>query len=260
MGSFNLGPLSSDGTPKSEFHSVSSQKPTDVFSFSLDNSGNINRARRGFTADADVKLYRFEDLNGNGVYDDQNEQVLIGESSRGDTKEEAINIANQPAGYYWAEVSSYRGVNNTAYDLRLSTTPFQQPSNLLPVEKEVGALTSTQTFTDAEERSEFGLSNNDTSDIYHFVVNTAGNFSFSLTGLTADADIRLIQDSNGNRVVEPNLTFPSDEVLEVSRQSGTTDDSITQFLNPGDYYVQVYQYAELPTDSQGIGYTLTMAP
>lgn len=254
---FNLGSLSE--TPIVESHSVGNSDPIDTYSFSLASSGNINLSLTGISAGADADVRVFQDWDGNGMVDSgEREFGEVGRSARGSNLHESINLANQDAGAYVAEVYQYSG--DTSYNLRLSTTPFRAPSNLLPVEREVGALTDTQTFTDAEDRSALGLGNDDTSDIYHFVVNTAGNFSFSLTDLTADVDIRLIQDTNGNRVVEPNSTFQSGEVLGVSQNSGTADDSISQFLNQGDYYVQVYQFGDVPSGSQGIGYSLTMTP
>jgi hypothetical protein len=250
---FNLGTLNSNGTPAFAHHFVGNSDSSDTFSFKLASSGNINLALTGMSADADVRLYR--DFNGNGIVDSGDTQV--GVSRRGSNSDESINIADQGAGAYVAEVYQYSG--DTNYDLRLSTTPSHAdpPSNLLAAETEVGSLTSSQSFNDSlsnNDDSEFG-DNIGTANIYHFVVNTAGNFSFNLTGLTADADIRLIQDSNGNRVVDPNTISPSGEVLGVSRHGDTLDESITQFLNPGNYFVQVYQYA-----NADINYNLTMTP
>jgi len=41
-----------------------------------------------------------------------------------------------------------------------------------------------------------------TSDLYHFSVGTDTTFSLSLTGLSVDADVRLIRDTNSNGIVD----------------------------------------------------------
>jgi hypothetical protein len=239
---FNLGTLNSNGTPTVASNFVGSSDTRDTFSFTLGTSNNINLALTGLSNDADFSVYR--DFNSNGIVDVGD--TLVGSSARGGSADDSINIADQAAGAYVVQVDRFSG--DTKYDLRLSTTSFRSPSNLLPTETEIGSLTTSQTFS-----SQVG--NNDTSDIFHFVVNAARSFRFALSGLTGDADLRLIQDRNSDLVVQ------ADEVIATSTGGSTFADSITQSLNPGDnYFVQVYQFAGIPTDSSSINYTLTATP
>ncbi|MHC5936078.1 pre-peptidase C-terminal domain-containing protein [Nostoc sp.] len=234
---FSLGTLSDNATIVNNF--VGDSDPQDTFSFSLDSNGNINVALTGLSADVDVKV--FQDLNGNGIVDAGDTQV--GSSSGDGTSDDSINIANQAAGAYVAQVNRY-STNNSNYDLSLSTTVFGSASNLLPSDVLIGPLTSSRSFKDS-------LSNNDTSDIYNFVVNTAGSFTFTLHPIKSDdPDLRLIQDINSNLVVDPG------EVITTSSVGSGSNDVITNFLNPGDnYFVQVYQFSGDP-----INYSLTAAP
>jgi hypothetical protein len=234
---FSLGTLS--GNPIIVNNFVGDSDPQDTFSFSLASSGNINVALTGLSADIDVSV--FQDLNGNGIVDTDDTQVAT--SSRGGTSDDSINIANQAAGAYVAEVNRFSD-NNSNYDLSLSTTAFSSASNLLPSDVLVGSLTSFTSFNDS-------LSNNDTSDIYNFVVNTAGSFTFTLDPVeSVDPDLRLIQDINNNLVVD------SGEVITISSFGSGSNDVITNFLNPGDnYFVQVYQFSGDPID-----YSLTATP
>ncbi|MEG4215090.1 S8 family serine peptidase [Microcoleus sp. Pol14C6] len=78
----------------------------------------------------------------------------------------------------------------------------------------------------------------DIDDFYRFDTNTNSNFSLRLDGLTADADVDLIQDRNSNGV------FDLGESIGSSFESGTTPDVINlSNLAPGTYYVQVSSYS-----------------
>ncbi|MCC5598453.1 PPC domain-containing protein [Nostoc favosum] len=234
---FSLGTLSNTPAVISNF--VGDLDPQDTFSFSLPSSGgNINLALTGLSGNADVKV--FKDLNSNGIVDGVDTEV--GTSSRSGTFDEGINIANQAAGPYVAQVDPFS--SNSGYDLRLSTTALNSPSNLLSSDVLLGVLTSSRNFKDS-------LSNNDTSDIYNFVVDTAGSFRFTLDPVESlDPDLRLIQDINSNLVVDPG------EVIAASSAGPGVNDVITNFLNPGDnYFVQVYQFSGDP-----INYSLNATP
>jgi Leishmanolysin/Bacterial pre-peptidase C-terminal domain len=80
------------------------------------------------------------------------------------------------------------------------------------------------------------VTNNDTSDFYRFNVNQSGVFTASLTDLTGDADVRLIQDKNNNGSIDAN------EVIAWQWERGTTSESIRRFLSAGAYTLQVMNY------------------
>jgi hypothetical protein len=58
-------------------------------------------------------------------------------------------------------------------------------------------------------------------------VGTQSNLTLSLTGLTANADVQLLNSSGG--------------VITTSAKTGTTSESIASLLNTGTYFVRVYQ-------------------
>jgi hypothetical protein len=222
MAEFNLGTLSNTPIIASNF--VGNSDTQDTFSFSLDDTGTINLALTGLSTDADVQLYR--DNNNNGVIDVDTDTYITG-SFRGGSSDDTINVESQAAGDYLVQVYQFSG--DTKYDLRLSTTSTYAPSNLLPTETEVGILSGTQTFNDS-------VGENDTADVYHFILDSARDFSLSLTGLSSDADVRLIRDSNSNLAVDEG------EVIASSTAGSTFSESINQFLTAGEYFVEVYQF------------------
>ncbi|OUC14009.1 MAG: hypothetical protein B0A82_14600 [Alkalinema sp. CACIAM 70d] len=76
----------------------------------------------------------------------------------------------------------------------------------------------------------------DLNDVYQFSVAQSGIFTAHLTGLSGDADVKLIQNSNGNDQID------SGEILAWQWERGTTGESLRRFLNPGNYYLQVNSY------------------
>lgn len=69
---------------------------------------------------------------------------------------------------------------------------------------------------------------------YAFNVNQTGVFTANLTGLTGDMDVQLIQDSNGNGLVDP-----GESILAWQWERGTTRESLRRFINPGNYLIRV---------------------
>lgn len=230
--------LDLSGTPFEDSNNLQAIGTTWNANFNLASTSNLNvvlevfpqsfdaDAERG-DGDADLRLY--QDTDNNGEFNSSID-LLIGSSTLGGDSDESINLESVAAGNYVVEAYMVSG-DNINLDLSLSTS---DPSNLLPTEVEVGTLNDTQTFTDFVDST-------DTADVYHFsVVDTAINFSLSLTDLSADADVRLIQDTNNNGIVDVDL----DEVIASSTFGSTTSDEISAFLNLGEnYFVQVYQHS-----------------
>jgi hypothetical protein len=103
-------------------------------------------------------------------------------------------------------------------------------------------ITSTpQTVTD-------WIGSTDSNDFYRLTLNHRSSFNLNLDGLSADADVQLIQDMNGNGVNDLG------EVIAFSMNSGTTAESISKFLEPGNYFIRVY-----PRSSEGSNYNLTVS-
>jgi hypothetical protein len=181
MAEFDLGTLIRDANPVGKRELVGNTDIKDTYSFRLENDNNINIALTNMTANADVRLFR--DFNGNGLRD-TNDSKISTSSIRFGNQPESINpsslLNNVDAGSYLIEVNRVGSVN-TEYDLRVSTNAISKPSNLVTAETEVGTLTASRTFNEA-------IVNSDTSDSYHFAVNSSRNFRFDLSGLSGDND------------------------------------------------------------------------
>ncbi|MGI0486937.1 C2 family cysteine protease [Pantanalinema rosaneae CENA516] len=203
---------------------VGSSDTQDYYRFNLAYGGSFNLSLTGLSADADVYL-----MNSVGS--------VIASSTRSGAQDEAINVAGLAAGDYYVRVFQFNG--DTNYTLQLSGN---NPSNLLPVETNVGLLSGTQTFSGY-------MSNLNTADTYSFSVMDAltwngwiptwqsTNINITLSGLSSDADVRLIRDANGNGIID------GSDVLTGSYRSGSVAEWISSSLSTGTYFVQVYQYS-----------------
>lgn len=81
------------------------------------------------------------------------------------------------------------------------------------------------------------VSSSDILDFYRFRLDTRSDINLMLAGLSNDADLYLIRDTNGNGLVD------SGEVLASSFRSGTQVEAISLTdLAAGDYHIAVAQY------------------
>lgn len=234
MAEFNLGTLNT--TPKLTKNFVGDNDTSDVFSFSLGKTSNLNLALTNTSQDADLRVYK--DVDGNGKLDKKIDTLI--DQSASSNPDESLNIGSLKAGKYLAEVERFVGAN-TNYQLRVSatdpagtsnSTSQTRASNLLPTEVNVGIINSN-----GFRESGF-VENFNTADVYRFQAAQSGNFHLDLTGLNADADVRLIQDFNGNKVVD------SVDVIGSSTRGGTNSETIDASLTAGvSYFVQVYQFS-----------------
>lgn len=204
----------------------------DFYTLNLTGS-NLNITLTGLSSDADVELIR--DLNNNGSFD-TNE--VIAYSSRGGFADESLNLSNLATGQYFVRVKQWFG--DTNYTLRVSPERF---NNLLAVENDLGILSNVRTLTDPsysegetlDRRN--GISSTDTSDLFRFSLSSIRDVTLTLTGLSSDADLRLIQDMNNNGIVDT-----GEEIYRSSRGS-TLNEAINKVLLAGDYFAQVFQYS-----------------
>jgi hypothetical protein len=205
----NLGTINSTQTI-TEF--VGSNDTNDYYLINLGANSNLNLSLTGLSADVDVQL-----LNSNGT--------SIAYSNRIGNPDEAINLSSLAAGNYYVRVYQYSG--NSNYTLRLSNT---KPSNLLPTENNLGTLSGFRTFGG-------NISNNNTAETYRFSLSSTSNdFNITLSGLSADADVRLIRDANSNGVID------TGEEITGSRNGSNNPELIRRALGAGNYFVQVFQY------------------
>ncbi len=187
---------------------VGSTDTNDYYRFTLANSGNFNLGLTGLTADADVQL-----LNSSGS--------VIASSVRAGTASESIT-SQLSAGTYYIRVYPYTG--NTNYNLAVSATGggnVDLAGNTLATARAITVGSSTTSYTD-------WVGSTDTNDYYRFTLANSGNFNLGLTGLTADADVQLLNSSGS--------------VIASSVRAGTASESITSQLSAGTYYIRVYPY------------------
>jgi serine protease len=193
----------------------------DVYRFSLNTTSDLNLNLTGLSADADLFLIR--DFNNNGLLDSID--TLANSRAAGITPE-AISINGLSAGNYFAVVQQYIG--DTSYTLTLTA---DAAGETLFSARNLGSLNSSVSLIDY-----VGIS--DPLDYYRFSLNTLSNLSVNLQGLTADADIFLIQDFNNNGIAE------SWETLAFSNFVGSSPETINlNGLAAGNYFVAVNQYS-----------------
>jgi hypothetical protein len=212
----DLGSLSDDATRLSGW--VGATDTIDFYRFQL-NGYHLNVNLIGLGADADLRVIR--DVNNNGIID---YGEILASSSRDGTYDETINLSGLVSGDYFVEVVRFSG--DTSYALQVSNS---YTNDLLGVETDLGDLSGAQVFSGH-------IDNDNTSDVYKFTASTVYNVNISLTGLSADADVRLIQDTNSNGIVD------SDDVVAYSSRGWTDAEKITSAIPGWNYFVQVNQW------------------
>ncbi len=191
---------------------VGSTDTNDYYSFSLANSSNFNLSLTGMTADGDVQL-----LNSGGS--------VIASSTNGGTASESIT-GQLSAGTYYIHVYPYQSAN-TNYNLAVSATSIDLAGNTLATARAITVGSSTTSYTD-------WVGSTDTNDYYSFSLANSSNFNLSLTGMTADGDVQLLNSSGS--------------VIASSALGGTASESITSQLSAGTYYIRVYPYQSANTN------------
>lgn len=228
----NLGTLGSTPVVKNN-SDLTTSDPTDVFQFQITSGKNINLSMTDISAgdDADIRLFR--DANNNGVLDSFDRNVGLA-STRASNQDEAINFKTS-SGTFFAEVSRFApgSSGDVSYNLALSATepsgtlPISaSSSNLLPKEFVLGDLSGNVTRTG-------NVNNQNTTDVYSFSLEVLERVDIRLDGLSSDADIRVIRDSNNNRIVD------AGEVIASSTNAGITSELISNIDVSGNYFLQV---------------------
>ncbi|MCU0518475.1 MAG: PPC domain-containing protein, partial [Oscillatoria sp. Prado101] len=189
----NLNAASDLGTLGSETVSsfVGDANFEDIYQFSISATSDFNLTLSGLSADADVSL--IQDFNGNGEIDFDE---YIDSSTTAGNSDETISRVLQP-GTYFVAVAQYEG--DTNYNLSLSASPLANvPQDLAGqtpnAARDIGTLSATQSFTDF-------VGNADFDDLYRFSTSTVSSVSLSLNGLSADADLFLVEDLNSDGVI-----------------------------------------------------------
>ncbi|MBW4434935.1 MAG: S8 family serine peptidase [Pelatocladus maniniholoensis HA4357-MV3] len=97
------------------------------------------------------------------------------------------------------------------------------------------------TFTNNSYTFSDQVSLKDPVDFYKFTLEGKSSFLLDLTHLSANADVQLIQDANGNGVTDKG------EVIAASKRAGKKAESINTTLEAGTYYIQVHSTGRAKT-------------
>src|SRR6476661_5391845 len=147
------------------------------------------------------------------------------------------------------EISIAPGISNTLIKIRQSNAILGLVANASPQDlantfisattvlgnqldraRDLGVLGGTQTIADA-------VSNARPNGLYRFTLPATSDFKLSVSGLTADVDVALIKDLNGDNFID------FTDIIAASQQPDLSPESIDiNGLAAGTYFVRVYQY------------------
>ncbi len=197
--------------------------PNDYYRFTLTDSRNFQLGLSGLTSDADVQL-----INSAGT-------VIGGSYGIGSSESVAQQLT---AGTYYVRVYPYSG--STSYNLSLSANPIVSPiptpvptPTPAPIPAPIGddTLATARLVTLGSTLQVFNdsIGGSDSNDYYRFTLSDSRDFQLSLTGMSADGDVQLL-NSAGTVISYPAVDGPGSE-------------SINQRLTAGTYYVRVFPYS-----------------
>jgi hypothetical protein len=227
---YNLGTLSNQANQRETFLR-DNQFENDIYEFRTTGTSNIDISLNNITTGDDADLYLYRDSNNNGILDSSDLQ--LSSSLHLENNDDAINY-QAGAGTYFARVSyfSSTGDDRLDYQLDLSADSLRSGSTTIAAQRDYG----TSLVGDNAAVETGYISNSNTSNAYAFSVLSHETYDITLTGLSNDADLRVIRDANHNNVVD------AGEVYASSVHLGASDDSVT-VNQAGDYFVEVYQYS-----------------
>ena len=226
---------------------VGSSDTDDYYRVDLSEGGNFKAIASGISGDIDLQLF-----NSNGLQ--------LSKSTGNGSASESIS-QNVAAGTYYVRVSPFsNSTSNYTLDLSSNYTgkpndpisPTQSPSpspspspNPSPAPNPTGDPGNSLSSAEVKSSGTFSRTqqvSKDDPDFYRFNVNQSGVFKADLTGLSGDADVKLIQDKNNNGTIDQG------EVQAWQWEWGNTNESIRKFLQPGTYYVEVNGYGSTTKD------------
>lgn len=215
---------------------------SDYFRFELSETGSVNLALSKLRNDANLRLFSSSGAELTRATNDGSSSRSIKQQLNAGTYFIGVSAGSSSTTKYRLEMSGLGQITTTS-------TPSPSPSLTGGVTGGVtGGSTSSSgsnpggTMAGAESLSSPIFSRSQTVDstnrydFYRFTTGQAGMFTADLSGLTGDADVRLIQDSNNNGQVDQG------EVLAWQWEWGNTNESIRRFVQAGTYYLQVAGY------------------
>jgi len=173
-----------------------------------------------------VKLALIRDKNGNGRLDAGETLAQKG----GKTTSRSISKTLAPATYF-VRVLQTAASNN--YTLKLTAHPSDAGDTLagaLKVNSPNGSVFFTETVGGA-----------DPVDFYRITFTQSTHMILAMGNLSANADLTLIQDKNGNGQVDE-----ASEILGSSANPNTENEQITWHSAPGTYFIRVTPESAVP--------------
>jgi len=222
----NIGNLT---TPQTFTDAVGSLDRNDYYRFTLDQNSQIDFNLTGLTEPGQLSIVA--DFDGDGVLDSGEEiafDTIFDTSSS--TADRSI-LRTLAAGTYWARIYTHKDDQNTGYTFSAQATPvpstnLTDPGNSLAEALDLGVLNTPQTLIDV-------VGSLDRNDFYRFSLAQASDLSLQLTGLSGDADLELIADTDGNGQID------SGETLASAQFSDSRDRNLTYSLGIGSYFIRV---------------------
>lgn len=225
--------------PEAKIYSdyIATSDPDDYYRFTLQDWQQVGLYLYDMSANAQLSLSK--DLNGNGAIEPS--EVILASESKGAYQDQLTPILGP--GTYTVRVSQALG--DTTYSLWMDALAAEIPP---PVAGNGVADAFDLGLLDRIHRQSGIVRDNTPNDFYRFQVDRPRDVSVFLDGLSGNADLRLIQDRNGNGLVEP------EEIVALSAQGGATLEELQVSLGPGEYHLWVSR------PSGETYYDLTLAP
>jgi len=234
---------------------VSGRDRMDWFKLTLIEDGELDILLTELDDDADLSL--IADVNGNGDID-PGERIFI--SANNSNNDERIQTGPLPAGDYFVSVAQFAG--ETEYTLTASVTPSSVPG-MIPDPPAGSSMTTAIAQSSANFAASGAVNPGNPFVFYRFTVDRSGIFTANLTGLSANADVRLIRDFNNNQMIDPVVDRPEDngnqyidrdevEIRAWLPNSGTESEQIRAFLEPGEYFLQVTNSVQKQTTTYNV--------
>lgn len=223
---YDLGSLDNQPQQRESFL-IENQYENDIYEFDTSSSLNINLSLNSLESGDDADLYLYEDSNNNGILDEE-DYVLSSSVATGG--EDNISLIAE-RGKYFARVSysSSEIDDRIDYNLELSADITGTESS---IDKDFGySLVGEQAALETGS-----INDQNTSDTYALSVASGEVIDITLAGLSSDADLRVVQDTNQNDIVD-------EAQIYASATSPGTNTDIVSLNEPGDYLVEVYQFS-----------------
>jgi len=210
----NLGPLSDIALSQDyqfrDFVGSGLGDPVDYYSFRLDTARSLSFALRDMTGNANVYI---EDGNG----------TVLGKSENGGSADElgSVNLAGNTN--YYVRVAPV-GSESTNY--RLVLNPGQAITQISDNAGNTPNQASQITLARNGNTWRDWVGSSDNNDYYRFTLNNKSNLNLRLDGLSADANVEILNNNNN--------------VIYSSTKTGSNNEEISRTLDAGTYSVRVY--------------------